>query len=461
MPASGADIVKARRSWREALAVYRNPRVIAMLFLGFAAGLPFLLVFGTLSIWLREEEISRTAIGFFSWIGITYSIKVFWAPVVDRVPLPGLTRLMGRRRSWMIVAQLGIAAGLSGMAFTHPAEQTLLLVMLALLVAFSSATQDIAVDAYRIEAVERDYQGAMSATYQLGYRIALLMAGAGALYIAEYASWTTAYLSMALLMGVGLVTVLLIREPEVEVNEATRAREAALADRFIGEHVDQGQLHRFLVWFSGAVIAPFVDFFSRNGWMAVVILTLIAVYRISDITLGIMAGPFYIDMGFTKDEIATATKVIGFVPAILGPILGGLLVVRYGVLWPLLLGGVLMVLTNLCFAYLAISGPSFGLLILTVSADNLAGGLAVAAFIAYLSGLTNTAYTATQYALFSSLFSLPGKLLGGFSGVIVDATSYPFFFIYASSLGIPAILLVVFLLWRARARPTETQEAVS
>ena len=447
----------ARRSWGEALAVYRHPRVLAMLFLGFSAGLPFLLIFGTLSIWLREAEITRSTIGFFSWIGLTYSIKVFWAPVVDRMPLPLLTPWLGRRRSWMIVAQIGVACGLLGMATTDPSSQVQLIAAFAFVVAFSSATQDIVVDAYRIEAVEPDFQGAMSATYQLGYRMALLAAGAGALYIAEYSSWTAAYLVMALLMSVGFLTALTIKEPTVEISQATRDREAAIAGRFTGEVRAAGRIEAFLVWFSGAVIAPFADFFARNGWMALVILAFIGVYRISDITLGIMAGPFYIDMGFTKDQIATATKVIGFVPTILGPILGGLLVARYGVLRPLLLGAILMIATNLCFAYLAVSTPSFSLLMLTVSADNLAGGLAVAAFIAYLSSLTSTAYTATQYALFSSLFSLPGKFLGGFSGVIVDATSYPFFFIYASLLGLPAVFLVLFLIWRNnRARDKDT-----
>ena len=200
-------------SWRDAFAVYLQPRVLAMLFLGFSAGLPFLLVFSTLSAWLRDVGVSRTAIGFFAWVGITYSIKVIWAPVVDRVPIPFLTRSLGKRRSWMLVAQLGIAAGLLGMASTDPSTDLLRVAGFALLVAFSSATQDIAIDAYRIEAVVRERQAAMAATYILGYRLALLVAGAGALYIATFASWPGAYLAMAALMLVGMVTALVVSEP--------------------------------------------------------------------------------------------------------------------------------------------------------------------------------------------------------------------------------------------------------
>lgn len=438
----------SRRSWREAIEVYGNPRVLAMLFLGFSAGLPFLLIFSTLSAWLREADISRTEIGFFSWIGITFSIKVIWAPVIDRAPLPFLTRLLGRRRSWMLAAQIGIACGLLGIAATDPGEHVLRTAALALLVAFSAATQDVSIDAYRIEAVARDLQGAMAATYQLGYRIALLVAGAGALYVADFVSWPAAYTAMAGCVLVGVMTVLVIREPEIEVAAETKRREQRILQSIEARGHMPHRFHDAAAWFSGAVISPFADFFSRNGRIALVILALIGLYRISDITMGIMANPFYIDLGFTKSEIATVTKAYGIPVTILGAFLGGLLVARYGLLRPLLLGAVLMVLTNLVFAYLAVAGRDLGLLTLTISADNLAGGLAGSVFIAYMSSLTNTAYTATQYALFSSLFSLPGKLLGGFSGMIVDASSYVHFFVYASVLGVPAMMLVIFLMSR-------------
>ncbi len=447
-PASGQT-----RNWGEALRVYRHPRVLVMLFLGFSAGLPFLLIFSTLSFWLREAGISRTEIGFFSWVGITFSIKVLWAPVIDRMPLPALTRLLGRRRSWMLLGQIGIAIGLVGIALTEPGDHVLRVAAFAFLVAFSAATQDVSIDAYRIEAVARGYQGAMAATYQLGYRVALLVAGAGALYLAEFFSWPFAYLVMAGCMGVGFATVLLIREPEAPIDAATRRREEELSRRLAGRA--GGAWAGIAAWFSGAVISPFVDFFARNGRLALAILALIALYRLSDITMGIMANPFYYDLGFSKSEVASITKIYGLGMTIVGAFLGGLLVARFGIARPLLLGAILVAATNLVFAYLATVGYDLELLVLTISADNLAGGLAGSVFIAYLSSLTNTAYTATQYALFSSLFTLPGKLLGGFSGIIVDAQGYVFFFSYAAALGLPAILLVLFVALRRAERVSE------
>ncbi len=431
------------KSWTDALSVYRHPRVIVMLFLGFSAGLPFLLVFSTLSAWLREAEVARTTIGFFSWVGITYSIKVFWAPFVDRLHLPFLTAALGRRRSWMLLAQTGIAIGLLGIAFTDPAVELRQVALFALLVAFSSATQDISIDAYRIEAVERDKQGAMAATYQLGYRLALIAAGAGALFVADYNSWSAAYTTMAALVLVGMFTVLVIREPTPPRDEAANEREEKLARQVTG-----GQAEGVLAWFSGAVVSPFVDFFARMGPMGIVILLFIAVYRISDITMGIMANPFYIDIGFSLSQIASVTKLYGVVMSMIGAIAGGFLVAKYGIMRPLLLGAVLVASTNLLFALLAVVGADIRFLMMTISADNFSGGLAGTVFIAYLSSLTNTAYTATQYALFSSLFTLPGKFLGGFSGIVVDSSGYVSFFIYAAALGLPAIALTMFLMAR-------------
>jgi PAT family beta-lactamase induction signal transducer AmpG len=438
-----AVIQEPTRSWREALMVYRRPRVIGMAFLGFSAGLPFLLVFSTLSAWLRDEGLSRTLIGYFSWIGITYSIKVFWAPVIDRLPLPLLTRLLGKRRSWMLLAQVGIALGLVGMAMTDVHTELERIALFALLVAFSSATQDITIDAYRIEAVEREIQGAMAATYVFGYRLALLAAGAGAFYLAEYASWPVSYLGMAALMLVGMLTTLVISEPQVRLDAVTRQLEARVESLLGGG--DAGLSARLMAWFSDAVVSPFVDFFKRNGRFALTVLLLIGLYKVSDITMGVMANPFYLDLGFSKTEIADVTKIFGFFMTIGGAALGGLLVVRYGIMRPLLLGAVMVALTNLLFALLAVTSPDIRLLALVISADNLSGGIATSVFIAYLSSLTNTAYTATQYALFSSLMTLPAKLLGGFSGVIVDGYGYPWFFVYAATTGLPAIALVVYL----------------
>ncbi len=439
------------KSWWAAWSVYCQPRVAGMIFLGFSAGLPFLLVFSTLSAWLRDEGIARSIIGFFSWVGVTYSIKVFWAPVIDRLQLPVLSRFFGKRRAWMLLAQLGIASGLVGMAFADVHTQLQQIALLAVFVAFCSATQDVAVDAYRIEAVISEYQGAMAASYVFGYRVALLAAGAGAFYIADYVSWSAAYLVMALLMLVGIVTTLLIREPEHSIDDRVEQLERKL-ESALGVADRAGFLRRIRKGVADAVLSPFVEFFSRNGRMGIAILLFIAVYRLSDITMGVMANPFYLDLGFSKIEIAEVSKVFGFFMTIAGSAMGGVLVLRYGIMKPLLLGAVMVALTNLLFAGLAAVEADLTLLAVVISADNLSGGIAAAVFIAYLSSLTHSSYTATQYALFSSLMTLPAKLLGGFSGIVVDSQGYQAFFIYAALLGLPAILLV---LWLIRCQPRQ------
>lgn len=435
------------KSWSEALAVYRKPRVIAMIFLGFSAGLPFLLVFTTLSAWLTQAGVSRSTIGFFSWVGITYSIKVFWAPVVDQLNLPFLGKKMGKRRSWMLIAQLLIAGSLLGMAMCNPQSDLQTLALFALIVAFGSATQDIVIDAYRIEAVDKTFQGAMAATYVLGYRLALLMAGAGALFIADSFSWYSAYVCMALLMLIGITTTLIISEPEVS------SVPVSYSGTQTGSARDDSVSRKLFFWFVNAVVSPFVDFFKRNGWLALIILFLIACYRISDITMGVMANPFYIDKGYSFSEIAAISKFYGFFMSILGAGLGGLMVVRYGLLKPLLTGALLVVLTNILFIYLVNTEINLISLAIVISADNLSAGIASSAFIAYLSSLTNSAYTATQYALFSSLMTLPGKVIGGFSGVVVDAAGYASFFLYSGALGLPAIVLIIYLM----KRPDQTK----
>ena len=439
-------MIKTLHSWQEALRVYLKPRVITMLFLGFSAGLPFLLVFSTLSAWLTDEGLTRSAIGFFSWVGITYSIKVFWSPVIDRLPLFPFTHLLGQRRGWILIAQIGIACGLIGMAFTDPNQNLTAVALFALLVAFSSATQDVAIDAFRIEAVELELQGAMAASYILGYRLALLMAGAGAFYIADFTNWSTAYIAMAGMMLVGIVTVLLIKEPEHKISSETMMQEQRVIDYMEGSAHLPRYVRNTTAFFIGSVVCPFVDFFKRNGSLAITILILVGMYRISDITMGVMANPFYLDLGFSKPEIANVTKIFGFFMTIFGAGIGGILVVRFGIMRPLLLGAIMVSATNLLFAYMATVEPNLSLLAIVISADNLSGGLAGAVFIAYLSSLVNTAYTATQYALFSSLMTLPAKFLGGFSGIVVDSQGYAFFFIYASLVGIPAILLVLYLM---------------
>ena len=425
-------------NWRESFLVYLKPRVVGMLFLGFSAGLPFLLVFSTLSAWLRTYEVSRSAIGMFAWVGLLYSVKVFWAPLVDRLPLPLLTRVLGRRRSWMLIAQLGIVAGLLGMAGLNPGAALLPVALFSVFVAFCSATQDIAIDAYRIEAVAAEDQGAMAATYQLGYRIALLVSGAGALYLADFISWSAAYTVMAACMLVGLLTVLIIDEPEGNL----RADSAVDPKRFVPAGV--------IAWFGDAVIGPFAEFFRRNRAFALLVLTFIGLSRVSDLLFGNIANVLYLDLGYTLSEIATVAKLFGFGVTIGGAFLGGIVVSRYGPIRPLLAATALVAVTNLCFAALAAHGVAdIRYLAGVISADNFAVGFAGTVFIAYFSSLTHAAYTATQYALFTSLMLLPGKLLSGFSGMVVDATDYVTFFLYASAAGIPAVILAVFIMRKA------------
>jgi PAT family beta-lactamase induction signal transducer AmpG len=429
-------------SWRDAWRVYLEPASWRMLFLGFSAGLPLLLVLGTLSFRLREAGIDRSTIGFLSWVGLVYGFKWMWAPLVDRLPLPLLTKLLGRRRSWLMFAQCLVIVGLIGMGWCDPQLNLESVVWFALLVAFGSATQDIALDAFRIESADTQHQAALAATYQTGYRLAMIWAGAGVLWVAARASiapiapitpanaiadvyqhlaWQTAYWVMAVSMGVGLLTVLFSAEPAaIELPPARNAKE----------------------WLQSALVDPFADFIRRYQWQAVIILLLIAIYRISDVVMGIMANPFYVDMGYTKDEVAAVSKVFGVIMTLVGAFIGGVLSMRLGVMRILMLGAVLSAATNLLFAWLAGVGHDLTALIWVVSADNLASGIASAAFIAYLSGLTNVNYSATQYALFSSMMLLAPKWLAGFSGVFVDSHGYAAFFNSTALLGVPVLLLV-------------------
>lgn len=429
----------------EGFRVYLRPRVLGMLFLGFSAGLPLLLVGGTFSAWLRDIGVELAAIGFLSWVGIAHSIKVLWAPVVDRVPLPLVSRLLGRRRAWMLAAQLCIAIALTGMALVNPLENLLLVAVFAVIAAFGSATQDVAIDAYRVEAESRHRQAAMAATYVTGYRVALLAAGAGALHVASIGSWNLAYAAMAALMLVGMLTTLVIREPAVGIDRATANLESRVAD-YLHHTRHQGLRRDISAWFIGAVICPFADFFKRYGLAALAILLFIGTFRISDIFMGVMANPFYLDLGFSKGEIANVAAAFGLVMTLAGAGLGGVLVARFGIA-PMLVGTALMApVTNLTFSWLALLGPEIHGLVFAIIADNVTGGMAISVLIAYLSSLTNTAYTATQYALFSSVMTLPGQFFGGFTGVLAASVGWFWFFIIAALIGLPAFLLAILLL---------------
>jgi PAT family beta-lactamase induction signal transducer AmpG len=426
-------------AWLDTMKVYLEPASLRMLSLGFSAGLPLALVFGTFFFWLREAGIDRTTIGYLSWVGMAYTFKWTWSPLVDRLPIPLLTRALGRRRSWLVVSQLTIACGLVGMAFNDPKLALMPAVWCAIAVAFGSATQDIALDAFRIESGDSEHQAALSATYLAGYRLAMIWSDAGALVLAaraevpdaalyQHGAWQTAYLVMAASMLPGLLTVLLSKEPAQRAIPPSR---------------------NALEWFKGAVVEPFADFLTRYGRHALLILALIAVYRISDVVLGIMAYPFFVDLGFTKEEVAAVSKVYGVIMTLLGAFVGGAMALRLGVMRVLMLGALLSAASNLLYAWLSSRGHDLGALVFVISADNLAGGIATSAFIAYMSSLTNVNYSATQYALFSSMMLLLPKFLAGYSGLYVDNFGYTSFFTATAMLGVP-VLGLVWLISRAK-----------
>jgi PAT family beta-lactamase induction signal transducer AmpG len=478
-------------------------RVLVMCLLGFSAGLPILLIFSTLSLWLSEAGVSRSAVTFFSWAALGYSFKFVWAPLVDKLPLPLLSGWLGRRRGWMLLAQLAIALAIILMATTNPAHNLTAMAVAAVLLGFSSATQDIVIDAYRIEIADVDLQALLSSSYVAGYRIGMIAAGAGSLYLADllgstsdaysYIAWRDTYLIMAALMGVGVFTTLCIAEPrarEDDVYPYQPAEYLRLTLLFLlaivvfvlffrawpslttgieadgpvaGFLVETGRLFSSLLAAAGVAwllarlglvgrkllvesfVDPVVDFFRRYGRHALFILLLVGVYRISDIVMGVIANLFYQDMGFTKTQIASVTKVFGLLMTIAGSFFGGFLAVAVGVGRVLILGAVLSALTNLLFMIVAGSEPDMFMLTCVIAADNFSAGIAVAAFIAWLSSLTSISFTAVQYAIFSSVMTLFPKLLGGYSGSVVDAVGYPQFFLYTTLLGVPVVLLAIFI----------------
>jgi PAT family beta-lactamase induction signal transducer AmpG len=499
-------------SWFDSLKLFCHRRVMTMLFLGFSAGIPLLLIFSSLSLWLREAGVDRAVVTYFSWAALGYSFKFVWAPLVDQLPLPLLTRMLGRRRAWMLSAQCAIACAILLMASINPqaSESSLTLMALAaVLLGFSAATQDIVIDAYRIESAEAELQAMMSATYIVGYRLAMLATGAGSLYLAEgfgstnevynYQAWQSTYSIMAAAMSVGIVTTLVIREPERNSSKSYLETTGEYARflllfvvavaGFIGVYVLSSNIAAaakswlavvfgnqilaatlieacrlasalWIAWLLAVFlvrvrlvryemvdrtyITPIRDFFQRYGWsFAWLLLALIGLYRISDIVLGVISNVFYHDLGFDKTQIANVVFVFGILMTIVGGLVGGLLAARIGVIRILLLGGVLAAATNLLFMLLASIGNDMFWLYIIISADNLSAGIASAAFVAFLSSLTNVSFTAMQYAIFSSLMTLIPKSLGGYSGSMVNAIGYPNFFLLTAVLGLPVLLLIV------------------
>jgi len=517
-------VAAPKRSWGESLRAFFHPRAIAMLFLGFSAGVPILLIFSSLSLWLREAGLSKSAVTMFSWAALGYSFKFIWAPLIDRLPVPILTRAMGRRRAWIFVSQIAVIGAIVLMALTDPlaSENALWWMALgAVLLGFSSATQDIVIDAYRIESAGKDLQAMLSATYIAGYRIGMVVAGAGALYLADYYgsttdaynydAWRLAYLWMAVAMLLGMLTTLIIREPEMggaprgeyEASDYLRflllfvlAVTGFILVRFLtskdgwgteiatplydaldslktsltettGNKTLAGTITGTLRLFAALAVAgligyfgmkggianrqmvsesyvdPVREFFQRYGMgLALLLLALVGLYRISDIVLGVISNVFYQDVGFSKSEIASVTKLFGLWMTIIGGFLGGLMAVRYGVMRILFVGALLSMGTNLLFILLEQTGPQIGMLFAVIGIDNLSAGLASAAFVAFLSSLTNISFTAVQYAIFSSIMTLLPKIIGGYSGTIVEETSYSQFFLITFLMGIPVLLLI-------------------
>jgi PAT family beta-lactamase induction signal transducer AmpG len=418
-----SEILRAAR-------VYREPRVIAILFLGFSSGLPLALTFGTLTFWLAEAGIDKAEIGYLALVGSAYAWKFVWSPAIDNLPLPLLGRWLGRRRGWLLLCQIALLLSITAMGLSDPTAGLWRTALLAVLVAFCSASQDIVIDAYRIELLDEKQQGAGAAVYVIGYRIAMLVSGAGALLIADQAGWAAAYATMAALMLVGVATVLLSPEP----------RASALLEP--GERRAPG------VWVREAVIEPFAEFLRRNGLAtALVILLFIMLYKLGDALLGVMANPFYVDLGFSKTEVASVVKTFGLVATLAGGLLGGTLISARGILPALWICGLLQMLSNLMFAAQAHVGHSVPFLFLTIGLENLAGGMATAAFVAYLSSLCNLHYTATQYALLTSFMAQTRTLLASGAGVLAESMDWVSFFLFTTAAAAPGLLL---LWWLAR-----------
>ena len=413
----------ARSGWRqvaEAAALYGERRIVVIGLLGFSSGLPFLLTASTLAIWLRLEDVSLAAIGLFSLVRTPYTFKFLWAPLIDHLPLPVLTGWLGRRRSWALFSQVLLMAAIVALGGSSPGEAPILTAILACAVAFCSASQDIVIDAYRIESLAADEQGLGNAAIVLGYRVGLLTAGAGALWLAAVLTWPQVYGVMAALVAVGMVTILLAGEPEPQASEADSAGRT---------------------WIETAVYAPFADFTRRPDWQ--VILLFIVLYKMGDAYLGVMANPFYIEIGFSN-----VSKVFGLGATLVGALIGGILVKTRGIVPSLLLCGVLQMLSNLVFAAQAAIGHNVAFLIVTIAVENVTGGMATTAFVAYLSALCSPAYTATQYALLSSLMAFARDMLAASSGWAAEALGWVGFFIFSTVLALPGLVLLVWLMRR-------------
>lgn len=404
-------------------AVYKNPTILAILFLGFASGLPLSLTLSTLSAWLTGEGISKSAIGLFSGVTIAYSLKFLWSPLVDNIPIPWLTRYFGRRRSWLFFTQTLLAISIFKLGSLTPSESPWLVGLWALCVAFTSATQDIILDAYRVELLKDEQQGDGSGAYIIGYRIGMLVSSAGALYLAQYYSWFVAYSAMAALVLVGSISAFFLGESKASKNHQ--------------------YTKNFGKWIKHSVVAPFIDFMQKPSWLLILLFVLF--YKFGDAFAGLMTTPFLLEMGFSYVEIADVVKFYGFFATIIGAFIGGAIASRVPILAALLLCGVLQMVSNLLFLWQLNAGHDTLVLAAVISMENLAGGMGTAAFVAYISQLCNKEFTATQYALLSSLSAVGRTLLATSSGVTVDFLGWANFFLISTVIALPGLVLLVIL----------------
>ena len=482
-------------SWKVSLLIYKDIRVVRLLILGFSSGLPILLIFSTLSLWLKSAGIDRSTITLFSWAGLAYSFKFLWAPVIDKIPIPILSDKLGHRKSWLMLSQLLLITLLIILGFIDPKHNLILMAIIIVCIGFCSATQDAMVDTYRIESAPQELQSAMSGTYIVGYRLGMIVAGAGSLFLASFfgaeeqfynvSAWQKTYIIMAILQTIGVLCTLVSPEPSSQRILLNNSKDRLkLVNVFLisiltfilvytlfpkmqfEDPLTKGVFTtlKLLLALSGMIFIfmfsvrvnyvhnyvilstfwdPIKSFIQKYGSIAVAILVIIGLYRVADIVMGVVANLFYSDMGYTLNQIATVSKFWGLIATILGGLIGGVLASRYNNYSILLLGAILAAATNILFAFLTILEPKVIYLMIIIVADNLSAGIASVAFVAFLSSLTHVNFTTSQYALFTSLMLFLPKIIGGYSGAMVDGLGYFNFFFLTAAMGLPVILLIV------------------
>jgi len=444
------------RSWLQSVQVYRDRRVLSLLFLGFSSGLPFGVLADPLSAWLVDEGVSKTTIGLFALVSLPYAVKFMWSPLMDKLALPVFTPLFGRRRGWVLFTQLLLLAAIFAMGLTQPGIDPWWTAVFALAVAFSSASQDIVVDAYRIEILSEEKLAAGAATAVFGWRLGQVGTAAAGLIFADMFPWQSVFMVMAALVGVGIVAILINPEPDVEITPEAEQREQAVEEFLERKQHLPIRLAETLAWLYGAVVCPFADFMTRRGWVSIILFILL--YKYGDAILGVMKTPFFLEIGFSKTEIAAVAKVFGFNAIIAGGILGGVVLARFGVMRGLLVCGVLMAASNLVFVAQAWAGPDVRMLAVTIAVENITTGMGTTAFVAYLSSLCHVAYTATQYALLTSFMAFSRTIMSSGSGWLADRVDWVTFFILTTIAAIPGLVLLV---WMIKRFPPEAPKSTA